>query len=140
MNSGLSDAYRQGEQSAQMRIMDNSLVRLQDRVHELEAALRKLESSVAIERHRAIQDIWTKIQDVKQEINVVQLELTGRMAGKASDEDLLEFKRAYIHPLTEKVEQLDAFKMRVAGAVLALATVLGALSSYLVELLFKKGG
>ena len=139
-SASTSEAFRQGEQSAQMRIMDSSLLRLQDRVHELEAAIRNIDSRGAADRHQILQDVWTKIEEVKQEIHSVQSGIAQSMGLLMSDLDMLDFTRAHFNPLKDKVERMEEFRLKALGVVLAVATMLGAMSSYLMDVVFKRGG
>ena len=135
-----SEAFRQGEQAAQMRIMDSSLLRLQDRVHELEAAIRTMEDRGSSDRHQILQDVWTKIEELKQELHTVQSGIAQSMGLLMSDLDMLEFTRAHFNPLKDKVERMEEFRLKALGVVLAVATMLGAMSSYLMDVVFKRGG
>lgn len=135
-----SEAFRQGEQAAQMRIMDSSLLRLQDRVHELEAAIRTMENRGSSDRHQILQDVWTKIEELKQELHTVQSDIAQRIGLLMSDLDMLEFTRAHFNPLKDKVERMEEFRLKALGVILAIATMLGAMSSYLMDAVFKRGG
>lgn len=135
-----SEAFRQGEQAAQMRIMDSSLLRLQDRVHELEAAIRTMEDRGSSDRHQILQDVWTKIEELKQELHTVQSDIAQRIGLLMSDLDMLEFTRAHFNPLKDKVERMEEFRLKALGVILAIATMLGAMSSYLMDAVFKRGG
>ena len=135
-----SEAFRQGEQAAQMRIMNSSLLRLQDRVHELEAAIRTMEDRGSSDRHQILQDVWTKIEELKQELHTVQSDIAQRIGLLMSDLDMLEFTRAHFNPLKDKVERMEEFRLKALGVILAIATMLGAMSSYLMDAVFKRGG
>lgn len=139
-NPSASEAFRQGEQAAQMRIMDDTLQRMQDRLHELEAALRKLEAQSASEQYKLTQDMWTKVNALKEELNTIKQDFSDRVSDRVSGTDMLEFQRTHFHPLRAKVEKMEEFRLKALGVILAVATLLGAMSSYLMEELFKTPG
>lgn len=135
-----AEAFRQGEQSAQMRAMNTTLERLQDMIHELESAFHKYENRSVSERHLDVQEIWAKIEALKREVVAVRSEVLERVNTLVSDQDLLEFQRAHFTPLKEKVDRMEEFRLKALGVVLAVATILGAMSSYIMDELFKRGG
>lgn len=135
-----AEAFRQGEQSAQMRSMNTTLERLQDMIHELESAFHKYENRSVSERHLDVQEIWAKIEALKREVVAVRSEVLERVNTLVSDQDLLEFQRAHFTPLKEKVDRMEEFRLKALGVVLAVATILGAMSSYIMDELFKRGG